>query len=353
MIHRRHFLGTMATASLIGATSKNLLADNNFSNSLNWRCDTIETVPHGYAKRAPVVTGVSLQPQSDFSQGNLIAIVGDDHYVCIYDMQSMRFKKHIGEHSDWVRATAFSPDGRQLASAGNDRKLRLWNAADWNEKPRTIRHREAIIDVAFSHDSTKIATVGFQNAVNVYDTRSGSEILSRNCHCNDNHAIAFSKTDDLIAAAGRSGEIHVWDINGRTVSQFKAHRKRIRSIEFTTDGHIVSCGDDQIVKITNAKNPADSRAMPRHSAKLYDILLLNDDTLATCGSDNLIHIWRVGDMSELGVLKGHTGTVTSLAASETKLASGSYDTQVRIWARDNQLGKDRQTQLPGWNPKIK
>lgn len=353
MIHRRHFLGSMATASLIGATTTRLFADSKFSNSLKWQCDIIETIPHGYAKRAPVVTGVSLQPSSNFSQGNLVAIVGDDHYVCIYDLQQRRFQKHIGEHTDWVRATSFSPDGRQLASAGNDRKLRLWNTSDWNEKPRVIRHREAIIDVAFSNDSSKIATVGFQNAVNVYDTQTGREAFSRNCECSDNHAIAFSQDDQMIAAGGRSGEISVWELNGSKVSTFKAHRKRIRSLQFTSDNRIVSCGDDQIVKITNARTPSDSRAMPRHSAKLYDILLMDDDILATCGSDNLIHIWRVNDMQEMGVLRGHTGTVTSLSASDTKLASGSYDTQVRIWQRDARLGKDRQTQLPTWTPKVK
>ena len=167
MIHRRHFLGSMATASLIGATTTRLFADSKFPNSLKWQCDIIETIPHGYAKRAPVVTGVSLQPSSNFSQGNLVAIVGDDHYVCIYDLQQRRFQKHIGEHTDWVRATSFSPDGRQLASAGNDRKLRLWNTSDWNKKPWVIRHREAIIDVALSNDSSKIATVGFRDAVSV------------------------------------------------------------------------------------------------------------------------------------------------------------------------------------------
>jgi len=359
MIHRRHFLGSMAAAGFAGATTSSLFAnpiDSSPSKALKWRCDIVSTIAHGYAKRAPVVTGVSLQPSSNFSEGNLVAIAGDDHYVCIYDMQKKEFEKHIGEHTDWIRATSFSPDGRFLASAGNDRMLRLWNAQDWNEKPRTIRHREAIIDIAFSNDSTKIATVGFESALRVYNTQTGQQLFSRNCMCSDNHAIAFSPDDQMLAAGGRSGEICIWDVNGNKISTLKSHRKRIRSLQFAGNDKIVSCSDDQMVKITNAKNPADTQSLPRHASKLYDILLLDDDVLATAGSDNIIHVWRISDLTELGVLKGHTGTVTSLSSSKTKLASGSYDTQVRIWERDARIGLDRQTQLPqtqlpGWNGK--
>jgi len=114
MIQRRHFLGSVAAILATPAISK--LSATEFApiGTLNWQNDVIETVPHNNAARAPVVTGVSLQR----GDGNLLAIVGDDHYVCLYDLKENRYTQHIDNHSDWVRTARFSPDGSQLATAG-------------------------------------------------------------------------------------------------------------------------------------------------------------------------------------------------------------------------------------------
>ena len=83
---------------------------NDRDQNLDWRCEIIRTVPHDYASRAPVVTGVSLQPR-----GRQIAITGDDHYVCIYNIAEKEFAVHLDDLSDWVRAT------RALGSSSQSR----------------------------------------------------------------------------------------------------------------------------------------------------------------------------------------------------------------------------------------
>lgn len=357
MINRRHFFGSVAAILASSSVSKLSASTPLYRDGLNWQNDVIETVPHNQAKRSPVVTGVSLQPQN----GNLLAIVGDDHFVCLYDTQQGRYIEHLDNHSDWVRTAKFSPDGLQLATAGNDRKLFLWSKDRWDRPTVQQRHPEAIIECAFSNDGSKLATVGFERTLRVYDTATGRTTQKLSCPCPDNHAVAFSADDSLIAAGGRCGNIRVWELaSGRMTSQFKAHKKRIRSIDFSAEGKIISASDDQTVRITDPANPQAHRALPRLASKLYSTALLSDGLLATGGSDNQIHVWQLSDLQEIGPLKGHTGTVSCLDYSSGKLVSGSYDTHVRLWRTETHASAPKQRHTKridtpdqfGWSRKI-
>lgn len=358
MIQRRHFLGTVAAFLTTPAVSKLSAANAVAPGTLNWQNEVIETVPHNRARRSPVVTGVSLQP----ANGDLLAIVGDDHFVCLYDIKQQRYTEHLDNHKDWVRTARFSPDGSQLATAGNDRQLFLWSNGRWDRPATQRRHPAAIIECAFSNSGKNLATVGFESTLRIYDAQTGKSIQRLSCPCADNHAVAFSADDSLVAAGGRCGTIRVWDVaSGGVKTQFKAHKKRIRSIDFTLDGKIVSASDDQTVRITDVETPQAPRTLPRHASKLYSTALLSDGMLATGGSDNQIHIWQLDQLQEIGPLKGHTGTVSCLDYSSGKLVSGSYDTHVRLWRTETQTSApvQRQTQLidnasqDGWIPKIK
>lgn len=352
MIQRRQFLGSVVAVCAMSGSANTVFAAP-ASDTLQWQSRIIETLPRNKAQRAPVVTGVGLQ-----KTGNLLAIVGDDHHVCIYDMQKNEYVFHLERHIDWVRAAKFSPDGKLLATAGNDRKLMIWDTNNWAEPLTVKNHPEAIIDVAFSSDGQKLATVGFEEKLRVYETSTGKLLNSFHCPCNDNHAVAFSNNDEFLAAGGRSGKIRIWTVkDGKRISEFQAHRQRIRAIKFTNTDQMLSCSDDQVIRITNPRQVDQNSAFPRHASKLYDVALLGGGLVATGGSDNQIHIWRLDDKQEVGTLKGHTGTVSSLDVSGSKLVSGSYDTQVRVWSMERHASLNVQpghnVSNSGWNRKLK
>lgn len=353
MIQRRQFLGSIAAVCAVSGSVRHAFASTTSKDTLNWQSRIIETHPHGRNGRAPVVTSVSIQ-----KTGNLLAIVGDNHYVGIYDMAKEKYVHHLDRHADWVRAAKFSPDGSLLATAGNDRKLLIWNTADWAAPTMIKNHPEAIIDVAFNSDGSKIATVGFGPKLRLYDTLSGELEKALNCPCNDMHAVAFSRNDTYLAVGGRSGSIRVWTPSDDSqIAQYKAHRQRIRSIEFTPQDEILSCGDDQIVRIANPLRLTENRALPRHASKLYDVVMLGNGLVATSGSDNQIHVWRIQDAYQVGSLKGHTGTVSCLDVSGFTLVSGSYDTHVRVWTMERQADRNvnprNEFSNSGWNRKLK
>ena len=349
MIERRSFIGSVAAMCAAGPLSilrpGSLFARTPLGERLNWDCNVIDTVSHRSDERKPVVTGVDVDPA-----GKLMAVVGDDHYVGIYDFNEKEFVHHLDKHTDWVRSARFSPDGKVLATAGNDRKLILWNTRNFSSTLLTEQNKEAIINLAFSVDGSKVATVGFEKWLRIFDIDSGDQIKELKCSCPDNHAVAFSPDGTSIAAAGRSGVTRVWNVeSGEQSAQFKVHRKRVRSLEYAGDGTLVSGSDDQTIAITDPANSAASRSLPRLASKLYAVKLIDDDVIATGGSDNRIHLWKLKDGRQIGSLQGHTGTVTSLSLDGEKLVSGSYDTQVRIWSPNRHTAGQGRTHLQtGW-----
>jgi WD40 repeat protein len=353
MLLRREFFSSIASCLVI-ATPAVALAKRSFSvhlDDLQWKSFAIGTLPNNDAYRSPVITHVSMQPI-----GNLIAVVGDDHVVSIYDHQQQAFIEHVKRHKDWVRGCSFSPDGELLATSGNDRALFLWRVGNWVDPQLIKRSRDAIFDIAFSPDGKWIGMVGFCDKLALYDVNTGQLIEELKCPCADMHALAFSPDGKFLAAGGRCGTVRVWNTSDlQQAAQYRVHNQRIRSIEFSSANDIVSAGDDQFVKITDPMNPQTGRALPRHTSKLYATAIMDEQLLATAGSDNLIHVWNMGSMQLLGSMKGHTGTVTSLAYAQRTLVSGSYDTYVRIW-NIAQLGKLEQRttdRTNGWNPAYK
>lgn len=353
MIQRRQFLATAVGLTTAAVFARQSRADA-VGRNLNWYCDTINTIAHTKSDRRPVVTGVALQ-----KTGDLLAIVGDDHYVCIYDLLENKFSQHSKHHQDWVRASQFSPDGTRLATAGNDRKLVITDVNDIERPVIEKRHPEAIINIAYSNDGSKLATVGFERKLRIYDAQSGQRIAEQNCDCADNRCVAFSADDKMIAVGGRSGAIKVWSTDGMNeIATYKKHRQRVRSISFTAGDKILSAGEDQVIQLTDPRNPDAAKQTDRLGAKLFATQIIDNSFFATGGSDNHVHIWNINAMAALGSLTGHTGTVSCLDAKENTLVSGSYDASVRVWRTEMDSSAmnlpaidDRHAKLPvGWNP---
>jgi WD40 repeat protein len=58
----------------------------------------------------------------------MLASASGDSTVRLWEAGSGALLSTLKGHEDWVRAVAFSPDGKMLASASGDKTVRLWEA---------------------------------------------------------------------------------------------------------------------------------------------------------------------------------------------------------------------------------
>ena len=61
--------------------------------------------------------------------GKMLASVGEDGDVQVWDPASGRLMRRLGKHNKAARALAFAPDGKTLASVGDDDQLQLWDVS--------------------------------------------------------------------------------------------------------------------------------------------------------------------------------------------------------------------------------
>jgi WD40 repeat protein len=145
-------------------------------------------------------------------------------------------------------------------------------------------------------------------------------------------AVAIAADDRLLAVGGRSGVVRLFALpQGERLRDLPVHRQRIRSLVFSPDGsYLASSGEDRAIHIL-ALASGEGFHLPPRPAKVLALAWLGPQLLAAAGSDNLIRLWDVTSRSEIGCLRGHTGSVAALDCRGKVLVSAAYDTTVRVW----------------------
>jgi WD40 repeat protein len=68
-----------------------------------------------------------------------------------------RFLDVLKGHTAFVKALAFSPDGKTLATGSFDSTIKLWNVTDFAQPPLTLQgHTAAVYGVIFSPDGKRL-----------------------------------------------------------------------------------------------------------------------------------------------------------------------------------------------------
>ncbi|MEU3773214.1 TIR domain-containing protein [Streptomyces sp. NPDC032472] len=218
-----------------------------------------------------------------------------DYAVTLWDTTTHR---RIGEPlptgDGYIRAMAFSPDGKSFATSGRD-SVRLWDLATHGQIGKELAVSSWRLD--FSPDGRTLATNTADDTVALWDVatqrRIGETPPSHTAQINE---VTFSPDGTMLATASRDSTVRLWNVATREQigEPLTGHRGGVTSVAFSPNGR----------------------------------------TLVTGSMDHTVRLWDVTTRQQIGApLEGHSADVTGVGfgpAGKTIAAWGKEDT-LRLW----------------------
>jgi len=99
-----------------------------------------------------------------------VVSASDDETVRVWYAEAGEEVRRLEGHTDFVRSTSFSSDGRHVVSASGDCKtVRVWYAETGEEVRRLEGHTGRVRSASFSSDRRYVVSVSWDKTVRVWD----------------------------------------------------------------------------------------------------------------------------------------------------------------------------------------
>ena len=247
--------------------------------------------------------------------------IADSGNILLYDGKTSEKLAELTGHTAPVLTLTFSANSEILASGGEDKKGRMWNVSTGESMHilggKTTAHEGALNALAFSGNGKMFYSASIEDG----SIRSWNP-LDGGCYKSSVRTLDIIKSTTTVA----------FSQYGKTFAKAVEMTMAIKDkLKFAVLLSETDTGNDFAPILT------------KHTQKIVALTISpSGEFIATGSSDWTIEVWKVTDTeplkeTDLGdplwILKGHAGTVTSVAFSPSGkiLASGSVDQRIRLW----------------------
>jgi WD40 repeat protein/tRNA A-37 threonylcarbamoyl transferase component Bud32 len=318
--------------------------------------------------------------------GTLLASIGYDRLVRVWDVATGTEHCTLRGHADWGYSVRFSPDGSRLATASKDGTLRLWpvenqlgpaaahcdtavyalaaspdgkclaaNAANNTILLQTERgderwagHAGPVYDVAWRPDGRRLASASADRSLRIWDCATGQTLHALAGHAHPVFAVAWCPDGSRLASVDMHGNARIWDADQfRELRRLDAPLFRSRpkahdvppmtSVAWNPRGDLLALCRDATVAVFDPDSGKLRFRLKDSPAVLSKVAWSPDGSrLAASGLDGRVRIWAVETRKLEYTLYGHANRAEALAwhPDGRRLASGSWDKSVRVWNLD-------------------
>lgn len=158
--------------------------------------------------------------------------------------------------------------------------------------------------------------------------------------------IAASPSANQVAVGHADGTVRLWDLDsGECAATFSGHRKEVSALRFSRGGALLASGSkDTDVVVWDVAGEAGLYRLRGHRGQVTDLVFVERGSrrLVSCSKDEQVKVWDLDTQHCCQTVVGHRGEVWSLDVdpSETRLATGSSDAELRVYQINAEVDED-------------
>jgi dipeptidyl aminopeptidase/acylaminoacyl peptidase len=235
--------------------------------------------------------------------------------VALFDPAQGKLVKVLGSMSDNALGVAFNPAGNKLAGCAADRSIRIWDVASGAEERVIEDHADWVMGIAWSPDGTKLASASRDKTAKVFDAAKGESLATFPGHGEPVYGVSFNADGTQVLTAGGNRVIHVWKPDdGNKIADIGGFGGEVYRVLVKGD-MVFSCSADKTARQHKAGDRAQVRVFSGHADWIY-ALAFNEATqrLATGSFDGEVRIWNVADGAQVAAFKAAPGYPPATAA---------------------------------------
>ncbi|KAJ7958216.1 F-box-like/WD repeat-containing protein [Quillaja saponaria] len=269
-------------------------------------------------------------------------------------------------HTSEVFACAWNPSGSLLASGSGDSTARIWNIADGScsssmqtepvnvavlrhFKGRTNEKSKDVTTLDWNGDGKLLATGSYDGQARIWS--SDGELRSTlNKHKGPIFSLKWNKKGDYLLSGSVDKTAIVWEIKtGEWKQQFEFHSGPTLDVDWRSNVSFATCSTDTMIYVCKIGENRPIKTFAGHQSEVNAIKW--DPTgslLASCSDDFTAKIWSLKQDTYLHDLKEHvkeiytirwspTGPNTNNPNQQLVMASASFDSTIKLW--DVELGR--------------
>ena len=292
--------------------------------------------PDSYRAAVPI-TAIAFSPD-----GNQVFTSGY-HEILVWNLDG-KLQRRIQNIGQRTYAMALDTDETTLAVAcgqpGRAGEVRLVDVTTGDVKGVIARSTDVVLDLAFRPGSPELAVASADKSIRIININSLELLRTLSSHADWVTAVAWSADGSRLVSASRDKSAKVYDATtGQLLVSYQGHGAAVRGVSVLPDGEqVISSGTDNKLHRWNIEK-AKKVAEVRLGGEGYKLISAAGYVLVPCADRRLLQI----DIAKNNVrqeFKGHDDWVLSAALNtdQTRIASGGYDGEVRVWnAADGSL----------------
>jgi WD40 repeat protein/predicted Ser/Thr protein kinase len=265
---------------------------------------------------------------------SLLASVGDDNVVRLWDVHSGALRNALRVPTDRVHGMAFSPDGRWLVTVGGDGKARFWDVTARQDREALITASPALTRLAWAPDGRLAATIDQDRAVQLWDTTTWREAGRLAGHFGDVRDLAFSPDSRVLATASIDRTVQLWDVARRQRQACLEHGTAVLCVAFNLDNRTLATGaNNGEVILWDPVRGVRLLSLGPHRAGVNSLAFAPDGrTLASASGDRTVQLWDTEHWQRGPTVRCDCGIVHITFSPDSRtLVATETDGAVTLW----------------------